>query len=236
MRPYVLGAVFARGGSKGVPLKNIQVLAGKPLIAYAIETGLAVSLIDRMIMSTDNQEIAEVARQYGGDVPFMRPTELATDDSLELLSWQHAIFTIEEQTGQQIDVLVSLPATSPLRTVEDVETCVKTLLESNADAVITVTPSTRNPYFNMVTLDNEGNARLVMQPQRGFSRRQDVPPVYDMTTVAYAVRSSYVRSGLPLLDGTVKAVVVPQERALDIDTPLDLEIAEFLLTMREQGR
>ncbi len=90
MKPYVVGAIFARGGSKGVPRKNVRLLAGKPLIAYAIETALASALIDRVIVSTEDSEIATVARQYGAEVPFMRPVDLATDEALEWHAWQHA--------------------------------------------------------------------------------------------------------------------------------------------------
>jgi N-acylneuraminate cytidylyltransferase len=232
MNPYVVGFIFARGGSKGVPRKNIRLLAGKPLIAYAIETAQMSERIDRVIVSTDDEEIATVARRYGADVPFLRPEELARDDSPEWLAWQHALQVLEATEGaREIDVFVSIPTTSPLRKVEDVDRCINELLESDADLVITVRPAERNPYFNMVVLDDLGYARLVIQSTKTISRRQDVPAaVYDMTTVAYAARPEFVLKAYSAFEGKVRAVVVPAERAFDIDTELDFKIAEFLLS------
>lgn len=216
-----------------MPRKNIRPLAGKPLIAYAIETARAVPLIDKLIVSTDDEEIATVARRFGAEVPFMRPAELARDDSPELLAWKHALETMEKQLGHPVDVLVSVPTTSPLRSPEDVERCVQLLLDSDADIVVTITEAHRSPYFNMVTLDAAQNARLVIPPQGGvLTRRQDAPKVYDMTTVCYAVRASYVKTTSAVMAGKVKAVMVPKERALDIDTMFDFEIAEFLMKSR----
>jgi CMP-N-acetylneuraminic acid synthetase len=230
MKPYVVGFIFARGGSKGVPRKNIRPLAGKPLIAYAIETALASDLIDRVIVSTDDEEIATVARGYGAEVPFIRPQELARDDSPEWLAWQHAVRTLEATEGEaKMDVFVCIPPTSPLRAVEDVDACIQTLLESDADLVITIKPAERNPYFNMVLLDGAGYAQLVIPSDQTIHQRQAAPIVYDMTTVAYAARPEFVLNANSMFEGKVKAVVVPAERALDIDTELDFKFAEFLL-------
>lgn len=230
MKPYVVGAIFARGGSKGVLRKNIRLFAGKPLMAYAIETALASELIDQVIVSTDDAGIAAVAQQYGAEVPFMRPAELARDDSPEWLAWQHTIRTLEVTEGEpKMDVFVCIPPTSPLRAVADVDACIQTLLESDVDLVITVKPAERNPYFNMVVLDEQDYARLVIQPDKKIHRRQAAPMVYDMTTVAYAARPEFVLSADSMFEGKVKAVVVPAERAVDIDTELDFRFAEFLL-------
>jgi len=164
MNSYVVGAVFARGGSKGVPRKNLRLLAGKPLIAHAIQSALVSEIIDRVIVSTDDVEIASVARQYGAEVPFMRPPELAGDESPEWLAWQHALRALSENGAPEIEVFVSIPPTSPLRAIQDIDACVQALRESDADIVITVKPAERSPYFNMVSLDEGGNARLVIQP------------------------------------------------------------------------
>mgnify|MGYP000030777366 CR=1 FL=1 len=227
MKPYVVGCIFARGGSKGVPRKNVRPLAGRPLIAYAIETARASRWIDRVVVSTDDEEIASVAQQYGAEVPFMRPAELARDDSPEWLAWQHAIRALGE-----MDVFVSIPPTSPLRVVEDVDACIQVLLEGTADAVITVCPARRNPYFNMVTLDSAGYAHLMVQPERPIHFRQNAPAAYDVTTVAYAARPEFVLRAQSLFEGKLKAVLVPAERALDIDTELDFKLAGFLLQER----
>lgn len=216
-----------------MPRKNIRALAGKPLIAYAIETANTVSLIDRVIVSTDDAEIAEVAKQYGAEVPFIRPAELAQDKSPELLAWKHAIETMEAQLGHAVDVMVSVPATSPMRAPEDVKACLNLLLKSDADIVVTVTEAHRSPYFNMVTIDERNNATLVIPPASGvLMRRQDAPIVYDMTTVAYAARGTYIKATSAVLTGKVKAVIIPKERAIDIDTMLDFEMAEFLMSKK----
>lgn len=230
MNSYVVGAIFARGGSKGVPFKNLRLLAGKPLIAHAIQSALASEAINRVIVSTDDTEIASVARQYGAEVPFMRPAELAGDQSPEWLAWQHALRTLGQESTTVPDIFVSIPATAPLRAVSDIDACIVALQSSDADIVITVTPADRSPYFNMVTLDVESNAQLVIRPEGSIHRRQDAPPVYDVTTVAYAARPDFVLSANSVFDGKVKAVVVPTERALDIDTELDFQFAEFLLS------
>jgi CMP-N-acetylneuraminic acid synthetase len=221
-----VAVICARGGSKGVPGKNIRLLGGKPLIAYAIETALSSKLVNRVIVSTDDVEIANVARRYGAGVPFMRPPELACDDSPEWLVWQHAIRTLEPK----MDVFVSVPPTSPLRSVDDVNNCIKTLLESDADIVITVRPADRNPYFNMVILDKSGYARLVIPPNKAVQRRQDAPTVFDVTTVAYAARPEFILNAGSIFEGKVGTVIVPSERALDIDTESDFKIEEYYLS------
>jgi len=226
----VVAVIFARGGSKGVPRKNLRLLAGTPLIGHAIAAARTSHLIDRVIVSTDDDEIAAVALSCGAEVPFMRPAELAKDDSPEWAAWQHAVRTIEQLDNQEISVLVSIPATAPLRAVEDIDACISMLLGSDADVVITVTTADRNPYFNMVTLDRDNSARLVIRPERILYHRQDAPEVFDMTTVAFAARKEFVMRATSVFDGKVKAVVVPKERALDIDTELDLAFAEFLMT------
>lgn len=229
-----LGFIFARGGSKGVPGKNIRLLAGKPLIAHAIETARATPGLETVIVSTDDAGIAEVARASGAEVPFLRPAELAQDASPEWLAWRHAIAWALEHRGR-FDAFVSLPATSPFRAVEDVTACIDILREDDeADAVITVTEASRSPYFNMVTLDPGGGASLVIPPTGAVFRRQDVPPVYDMTTVAYAARPDFVLTAERLFAGRVRAVVVPVERAADIDTEFDFRLAEAIAAMRAE--
>ncbi len=225
-----MAGIFARGGSKGVPRKNVRLFAGKPLIAYAIEAAQRSSQIDRVFVSTDDREIADVAIQCGAEVPFMRPAFLAGDDSPEWLAWQHAIRTLGDEAGQpRWDAFVVVPTTSPLRKVDDLDACIAKLLNGAADVVITVRKAERSPYFNMVTLDERDQARLVMVPDRATFRRQDAPPIFDMTTVAYAARPSFVLSATGMFQGRVEAVVVPTERALDIDTEFDFQIGECLI-------
>jgi N,N'-diacetyl-8-epilegionaminate cytidylyltransferase len=232
-RPYTVGLISARGGSKGVPRKNIRPLAGKPLIGWAIEVARNCPSLDRVVVSTDDAEIADVARRFGAEVPFLRPSELARDDSPELLTWQHCIRTLTADDGKAPEVLVAVPATAPLRAVEDVEACVADLYRSGADLCLTVKSAERNPYFTMVTLE-DGWARMLIKPPKPIFRRQDAPEVFDIVPVAYAARAEYVLRTPRLLDGKVRATIVPAERSVDIDTELDLAFAEFLLNPQTQ--
>jgi N-acylneuraminate cytidylyltransferase len=230
VKPYIVGFIFARGGSQGVPGKNIRLLAGKPLIAYAIEIAFQSEFIDRVVVSTDDEKIAQVAQDFSAEVPFVRPKELAQDDSPEWLAWQHAIRTLKEQDkGRELDVFVSVSPTAPLRAAEDVDNAIQCFLESDADIVITVKKASRHPSFNMITLDEQNCAKLVLPLDKQIIRRQDTSPVYDMTTVAYVASPKFIMESKAVFEGRVKSVLVPEERALDIDTELDFKFAEFLI-------
>lgn len=228
-RMKTIGFIFARGGSKGLPGKNIRLLAGKPLIAWSIEQALAVNRIERIIVSTDSEDIAAVAREYGAEVPFMRPSHLAQDHSPEWMAWRHALEYLKTSEGEMPDTMVSIPATAPLRLPVDIELCLDEYEKGGVDMVITVTEARRSPYFNMVKRNGDGTVGLVIPPQSGISRRQDAPVVYDMTTVAYVANSRFVMSHQGVFEGKVRAVIVPAERALDIDTALDFQMAECLM-------
>lgn len=231
MNNPVVAFIFARGGSKGVPRKNIRNFLGRPLIARAIDVARASSLIARVVVSTDDKEIAEVAARHGAEVPFMRPAELASDTASEFLAWKHAITSLKA-VGGSVGTFVSIPTTSPLRSVEDVDRCIQAL-EGNTDLVLTVTPARRHPMFNMVTIGDDGLVHLAMTSSRAIQRRQDAPAVYDVCTVAYAARPEFVLASDELLNGHTRAVEVPQERAIDIDTEVDFEFAEFLAARLE---
>ncbi|TGX50380.1 acylneuraminate cytidylyltransferase family protein [Sphingomonas gei] len=227
--------IFARGGSKGVPRKNIRDLAGKPLIAHAIEIARACPSLGTVLVSTDDAEIAEVARAHGAQVPFLRPAELAGDTASEWLAWRHAIEWVAKAEGE-FDLFVSLPTTSPFRAVEDVEACIRILRdEPQTDVVATVKAADRSPYFNMVRINEDGAAQLVIPPSGPILRRQDAPAVFDMTTVCYVARTSFIREKAGLFEGRLRVVEVPAERALDIDTPFDFAIAEYLAETRKIG-
>ena len=222
--------IFARGGSKGLPGKNIRPLGGKPLIAWSIEHALAIKRIDRVLVSTDSAEIAAVARHHGAEVPFLRPAELARDDSPEWLAWRHALNYLRETSGRFPAAMVSVPPTAPLRLPIDIEMCLDEFEHADADIVVTVSDAHRSPYFNMVKRHADGTVGLVIPPASTFARRQDAPVVYDMATVAYVARPEFVMNHLGIFAGRVRAVTVPTERAVDIDTLLDFQLAEFLMS------
>lgn len=224
----ILGVIPARGGSKGVPGKNIRSVLGKPLIAYAIECGLKCPSLDHLIISTDSYEIASIAKKWGADVPFMRPDELARDESPMLPVLQHALTASEKYYNKSVKILVLLDPTGPLRTVDDIEACLKLLQESDCDAVVSGNMAHRSPYFNMVML-NDYYARLVFQSSEPIGRRQDSPPVYDLNTVVWAYYRKALMEEKARIPKRTLLYLIPPERAIDIDTELDFEILEFLM-------
>lgn len=227
----VYAFIFARGNSKGLPGKNIKILGHHPLIAHSILVAQKIVNIDKVFVSTDSNEIAQVAEAYNATV-IKRPAELATDTAPEWLAWRHAINYLQAQ-GHIIDVFLSLPATSPLRGAEDVEQCLA-YLDDNTDVVVTVTPASRSPYFNMVVRDEHGLSQLVCSDGT-FHRRQDAPSVYDVTTVAYAAHPEFILKNERIFSGRVRSVVVPRERAVDIDDLYDFKMAEILLADKEKS-
>lgn len=226
--------IFARGGSKGIPGKNIRPVAGKPLIAHSIASALASSRVGRVVVSTDSGEIAEAARRHGAEV-LERPAHLAADDTPEIAAWRHALDSqgpLFAPGGQSM--FVSLPATSPLRAPQDVDAAIDRFQQGGCDVVFGISPSRRNPHLNMVTIGPDGLIRVVIDGSRAV-RRQDVPDVYDITTCVYVAAPEFVRACTRLIDGRVGYVEIPVERSLDIDDAFDLYLADLMLTHPFQG-
>ena len=219
--------IFARGGSKGLPDKNIKYLAGKPLLQYSIDTALSAGSIDKVFVSTEDYDIASIAVNAGAIV-IDRPAELATDTSAEWLSWRHAIEWVQKNYGA-FELFISLPPTSPLRDVIDVEAAIKRLSNTQADVCISVTPASRSPYFNMVKNKSKEFVELVSNSESVVSRRQDAPEVFDITTVVYATSPKFVMENYGLFSGSVTSIEVPKERAVDIDDIYDFRLAEAIL-------
>ncbi|MDF1622646.1 MAG: acylneuraminate cytidylyltransferase family protein [Pseudohongiella nitratireducens] len=224
----VFAFVFARGGSKGLPRKNVLPLGGIPLVAHSIMVAKQIIEIERIFVSTDDDEIKRIATAYGAEV-INRPKELSSDNASELEAWRHALNYLKDK-GEDFDIFLSLPATSPLRDQSDVIECLASL-DDETDIVLTVTPASRSPFFNMVSRGFDGRSRLLL-PSSGYVRRQDVPQAYDITTVAYAVKPKFIHDCNSLFDGSVKSVVVPKERAIDIDDGFDYKFAEVLYKKR----
>jgi CMP-N,N'-diacetyllegionaminic acid synthase len=221
-----IASICARGGSVGVPGKNIRLLHGKPLIAHTIEQALAVAAIDAVYVSTDDQIIAEVAARHGARIPFLRPAELATSSAAKVPVIQHLCNWVAENDGP-FDRIVDLDPTSPLRTVGDIEACLA-LLDDETDAVITAFESEKNPYFNMVERKTDGNISLVCRPAGTVVARQQAPHVYSMNASIYVWHRHTLSKGL--WNGRLRMHVMPRERSIDIDSPLDFAIVEMLMS------
>lgn len=225
----IIGAVCARGGSKGVPRKNLRPLAGQPLIAHTIQCARACSVLERVVVSTDDEEIAEAARRQGAEIPFIRPPHLARDDSPKWPVFQHLVQALERIDGTRVDVLVDLDTGVPLREPADITECVKRLLASDAEVVTTAYEAERNPYFNMVELDDEGLARIVKPPSKPFTRRQDAPAVYSLSPSVFAIRRGALWQYEHWSQARLQILVVPRERAIDIDSEADFRLTEYLM-------
>lgn len=219
--------IFARGGSKGLVDKNIRPLLGKSLIQRAIEIAFDAPEISRIIVSTDSSEIADIALRFGAEVPFIRPDYLSSDTSPELDAWKHALTYLQIEESSLPKTMVSLPATAPLRSVGDVSEAIQLFFRTDSDLVVAVSEAQRNPYFNMLVREND-LFRLGIS-SLNISRRQDAPDYYDLSTVVYVASTKFVLGADRILDGKTRAIVIPKERALDIDDLSDFRYAEFLL-------
>jgi N-acylneuraminate cytidylyltransferase/CMP-N,N'-diacetyllegionaminic acid synthase len=227
---FILGTICCRGGSKGVPGKNIKLLNGKPLIAYTIETAIASSLLNDVIISTDSEVIADTAKQFGANVPFMRPNDLATDTASKWPVFIHAVETYEKMYGVTVDYLVDMDVTVPLKTPIDINGAIqKALDDTNVDVVITGYEPERNPYFNMMEIRPDGFAEIVKKGVKPIVRRQDAPEVYSLTPAAYVVKKSALYEFEHWSKAKCKIYPMPRERAVDIDTEIDFKIVEFLM-------
>lgn len=224
--------ICARGGSQGVPGKNIRPLLGKPLIVHTIKQALATPGIASVHVSTDSPQIADVAREAGADVPFLRPAELATATAGKLPAIIHLVEHLEAG-GYAIDTIVDLDPTSPLRLQEDISACLA-LLDSDTDAVITGYPADKNPYFNMVELDEANRAQLCKTVSgKRVVARQAAPDVFSMNASIYVWKRSAL--GESLWDNAPALYVMPHERSVDIDSEIDFKLVELLLAERCAG-
>jgi len=225
----ILAIIPARGGSKGVPRKNIRPLCGKPLLAYTAETALESKTISRIVLSTEDDEIAAVGRQYGLDVPFMRPPELALDDTPTLTVIQHALHWLETR-GQVYDAVCLLQPTNPLRQSKDIDNCIALLNRPQVTAVISVlpVPLEYNPHW-VYFADQEGYLRLSTRETQIISRRQLLPPAFHRDGSIYLTRREVIMVGNSLYGDCVTGYPMPPERSINIDTMDDFLEVERLL-------
>ncbi len=227
----VLGLIPARGGSKGVPRKNIRLLAGRPLLAYTAAAALAARSLARVVLTTEDEEIAAVGRACGLDVPFMRPTELAEDTTPTLPVVIHALQTLEA-AGERFDAVCLLQPTNPLRSSADIDSCVELLQEADSVLSVLPVPHEYNPHW-VYFRDEMGMLRLSTGEATPIARRQDLPPAYHRDGSVYVTRTEVVLTEKSLYGKRILSYLIASERSVNIDTLEDWEKAERML--REAG-
>ena len=229
MKLDVLAIVAARGGSKSLLRKNIRLLWGKPLIAYTIEAALSSKYIDKVIVSTEDDEIAKIARKNGAEV-IERPAELAQDDTPSLLVFQHVIEYLEKARDSSPDIMVILQPTSPLRTAGDIDVAIGKFLKTGCDSVVSVCEVEHPPHW-MYTLEGD-RLKPVIGGGEKVTRRQDAPKLYRLNGAIYVTRRDVIIKQNRVLGGDMRAYVMPSSRSIDIDTELDFKFAELLMKGR----
>jgi N-acylneuraminate cytidylyltransferase/CMP-N,N'-diacetyllegionaminic acid synthase len=227
----ILALIPARGGSKGLPGKNLMTLAEKPLIAWTIEQAKGSSYIDRLLVSSDDGAILRTAKHYGAEAPFVRPQELARDDSKSIDVVFHAIdWCLLSRIP--MDVLMLLQVTSPLRTTDDIDRAVELFFDREAGAVVSVCETTHHPYWTN-TLGDDLSMKSFLKPS-AVTNRQELPRFYRINGALYIGSVDYIREIGGFFGPKTFAYIMPRERSVDIDTKMDLDFAEFLMKQGHQ--
>ena len=226
----ILGSICVREGSKGVPDKNIRPINGIPLMGYTIESAKNSNLIDDLIISTDSDEIIGIANDYGVNAPFRRPAELATDTANKWDVFNHLVDYYHQNTSEEVEVLVDLDVTVPLKTGDDIDGAIQALLDDpETDVVVTAYEADRNPYFNMVEIGDQGYASMVKNSAEPIVSRQQAPKVYSLTPAVFAIRINALRKYTHWSQSKFRIFPIPRMRAVDIDTETDFKFVEYLM-------
>lgn len=235
MKKYkILAIIPARGGSKGVPRKNIRFIAGKPLIAWTIETALQCEFLNRIIVSTDDRKIAKTAREYGAEIPFIRPKELAQDDTTDLPVYQHALKWLAENENYCPEIIVWLRPTVPLRIKEDIYGAIVKLIQTGSDWTRSICLSEHHPYW-MYNIEEDRLAPFIEGTDiNNYRQRQLLPPVYRVNGAVDVAWIGTITEKCLLYSGNVSAYIMPSERSVDLDTILDFDLAELLIQRRNK--
>jgi CMP-N,N'-diacetyllegionaminic acid synthase len=226
----ILAIIPARGGSKSIPRKNVRLLCGKPLIAHTIEVALSSKLVNRVVVSTEDKEIADISKEHGAEV-ISRPPELAQDDTPSLPVFQYAIKHLEERGDYRPEIIVVLQPTSPLRIAEDIDRAIEEFLEAKYDSVVSVCEVEHPPHW-MYTLEGE-RLKPLIEGGKKVVRRQDAPKVYRLNGAVYVYSRDTTMKENRVLGRDTKAYIMPLERSIDIDTELDFKLAELLMRERK---
>jgi CMP-N,N'-diacetyllegionaminic acid synthase len=227
----ILTVITARGGSKTIPRKNLSIVGGKPLIAWTIEAAKASPSLARILVSTDDEEIGEIARRWGAEVPFIRPAELAGDTSPHIPVVQHAVRWVEAHEGGKPDGILLLQPTTPLRTSEDIEGAIRLMLEKGCDSVLSVCEAASHPYLTK-RITKQGFIEDFSDTPEGYLARQALPPAYALNGALYLARRDVLMEEGTFQTGSTCAYIMPPERSLDIDTPWDLFLVDLILQHR----
>lgn len=225
----ILVTICARKGSKRLKNKNLRLIDGKPLIAYTIEQALLWGRGNNVIVSTDSEEIASISREYGAEVPFIRPNKLASDTAPKLPVIKHAFHLMEKLNDVKYDLIVDLDPTSPLRLVEDIENAYQLMINKKCKNLFSVTAARKNPYFNMVELDENGFVHISKELENPVNRMQDTPKVYELNASIYMYWTKFLDDMENVITDQSIVYEMPQERSLDIDSKFDLRIVKSLL-------
>ncbi len=225
----VLGLIPARGGSKGVPRKAVKAMAGKPLIGWTIEAALGCADLDRVVVTTEDTEIMEVAERFGAEVPFRRPMALAGDATPGIEPVLHALQWLAEQDDYRPDWILLLQPTSPLRTSGDIGAAIALATERGADSVVGVTEADPHPLWTKA-VDDDGLLDEWLPDDGGHTRRQDLPPLVALNGAIYLTRRDVLLDRRSWYGDRTAAYLMPPERSLDIDTPWDFRLADLVLT------
>jgi CMP-N-acetylneuraminic acid synthetase len=224
---YNLGLICVRGNSKGVKNKNIKNFCGKPLIYWTIDQLKKIKKINRIIVSTDSEKIALIAKKFGAEILFMRPKELAKSNSPEWEVWKHAINFLKKEEKVLPNMILNLPVTSPCRNLKDINKGIKFFFKNKFELVTAVRTSERNPYFNMVTRDKNSQIKIAIKPKKKIVNRQSAPNIYDMTTLFHIVKPEIILNNSNIFDCKVGSILVDKISSIDIDTEEDFKLAEL---------
>lgn len=231
MKNKILAIIPARGGSKGVPRKNIKVLNGKPLIAYTIEAAKKSKYIDRVVVSTEDDEIAKISEKLGAEVPYLRPNELAKDDSSTVDCIIHMVNWLKKNQGYVTDYVCVLQCTSPLRGYKDIDGTICKLLETNMDGAVSICEAEINPYWTNIF---DGNSiKYFIKEGKNIKRRQDLPLVYRINGAVYIIKTSELIANKTLEPESMTAFVMKNDDSIDIDTINDFIMAELIIKSKE---
>ena len=230
-KPRIVGVITARGGSVGIPGKNVKMMAGKPLIAWTIGAALAAPSLDRVIVSTDCDEIAQTCRDFGAEVPFKRPAHLALGTTTHIEVMHHALDWLLESDGEEPDYLLLLQPTTPLRTAEDIESAIEIVHQTGARNVVSVTHCDPHPWLALRVLES-GALEMAYADPRGDLRRQAMPEMWVLNGAIYLNASESLRKERTFFPSGSLPYKMPAERSVDIDTPMHFSLAEHLLRER----